>query len=71
MRAVGMLLLVVVMLTALGACDANDDAGGSTGWWVFRNLGKRADTNLGAQRGAVTTGRAPARARAAGGSTAG
>jgi hypothetical protein len=53
MRVVGM-VLVAVMLSALAACDSSDAASGSTGWWVFRNLGKRADTNIGAPRAVAT-----------------
>ena len=45
-------LLVAVLLSAVAACDSNDVGSAAGTQSAFRNLGKRADSNLGGERGA-------------------
>jgi hypothetical protein len=44
----GWRVALIVVLLALGGCDRSGDA--ASGASPFRNLGKRADTDLGAAR---------------------
>lgn len=43
-------LLVAVLLSAVSACDSNDVGSAAGTQSAFRNLGKRADSNLGGER---------------------
>jgi hypothetical protein len=45
-------LLAMLLISVLAACDADGGSGGSAAQPSFRNLGKRADSNLGSQRSA-------------------
>ena len=42
-------LLMAVLVTALAACTSDDGTNGSGTGSAFRNLGKRADSNLAGQ----------------------
>jgi hypothetical protein len=57
MAGVRMVLVVlsVVMLVTLTACNSDDAASGAGIPSAFRNLGKRSDSSLGEQRGSATT----------------
>ena len=46
MKAVRM-LVVLVLMSGLAACDTDDGSGGSSPRSAFRNLGKRGDSDLG------------------------
>lgn len=50
MSGVRVVVVVVLMLGALAACNNSED--GSTGWG-FRNLGKRGDANLAGEHAAA------------------
>lgn len=46
---VARMLLVVMLLSALAACNS-DEGSGSSPQLPFRSLGKRADSSLGSER---------------------
>jgi hypothetical protein len=43
-------VLVVVLVAALAGCNSDDGASAAGAQPAFRNLGKRADSNLAGQR---------------------
>jgi len=46
-------LVVVVVVSWLAACNTDDGANGSSSPSAFRNLGKRGDSNLAGERSAA------------------